>query len=228
MKPVLPLGLLMSVGLVTGCGSPFASDPDVYPPLTTVNGELRKDDNFAAPTANTRVAVLWASADRGQYEQAVDLPVQPVFPSNFKIDLVEPPPLDMFDQVNDSPGFKIAHGALVVYEDVNQNGKLDLVDGTSPTFVDRILGANGNLVLVYVDGTLPITERLRDTDGHLPPTLGYNLVSVSCSVTITGMPCDEASHWKTMNDTYDLTLTSDPRLASLMCLQPTETGLCAP
>ena len=227
MKLLLSIGLLTGVALASGCGAPFTSDTNAYPALSTINGELRKEMNFAAPGGNIRVAVLWLSSARGQYKQAVDLPVQPVFPSEFKIDLVEPPPLDMFVPVNDSPGFKAAYGALVAYEDVNKNGTLDLVDGSSPVFVDRILGANGNLVLIYVDGTLPVTPVLRDTAGSLPPNLGYNLVTVSCSVTTAGMPCDETFLWKNMKDTYNLTLTNDPHLAPLMCLQHTDTGLCA-
>jgi hypothetical protein len=234
MNTSLPFRILLGLAVVggaAGCSAPFASDPDTYPPLATIQGRLAVDTGFTAPTTNTRIAVLWVSATKGQYKEAIDLPVQPVFPSQFKLELREPPPLEMFDPVNNSPGFKVSHGAVVAYEDLNQNGKLDLVDGISSRFEDRILGANGNLVLVYIDGSLPIAESLRDDPGRrLPPTLGYNIVSVGCDVTTppNGPPtCVDSYEWKTMSDPYFLNLTNDPHLARLMCLTHTDTGLCA-
>jgi hypothetical protein len=228
MNRILSCGLL--VGLVTacGCGAPFANDSKGYAPLATVHGQLDKDPAFVAPTGNVRVAVLWMSLGKG-YQQAIDLPVQPVFPSEFKIELTEPPPMEMFADVNNSPGFHAAVGALIAYEDINQNGKLDLVDGVSPAFVDRVLGANGNLTLTYIDGTLPITNVLKDTGGRLPPTLGYNILWVSCSIIDQSTPaqCGEKWEWKTMSDPYQLTLTSDPHLAPLMCKERAQTGICA-
>jgi hypothetical protein len=227
MKRMISCGLLLGLATISGCGTPFESDVDSYPTLATVRGQLNKDMSFEAPAANVRVAVLWMSVTNG-YKQAIDLPVQPVFPADFKIDLTQAPPLEMFDAVNDAPAFKLAHGALVAYEDVNQNGRLDLVDGSSPAFVDRILGANGNLVLTYIDGTMPVTPALRDTTMRLPPSLGYNLLSVSCSVTGSAPgSCDETWEWKTMSDLYQLTLSSDPHLAPIMCLTRTASGICA-
>src|SRR5258707_10422876 len=116
MNTSVPFRLLVGLtilGGAAGCSAPFASDPDTYPPLATVQGRLSVDGDFTAPSSNTRVAVLWFSATRGQYKEAIDLPVQPVFPSQFKVELREPPPLEMFDPVNDAPGFKFSHGAVV-------------------------------------------------------------------------------------------------------------------
>src|SRR5882672_9906697 len=145
MNTSVPFRLLTGLAVLggaAGCSAPFAGNPDTYPTLATVQGRLAVDSGFTAPTSNTRVAVLWFSASKGQYKEAIDLPVQPVFPSEFQLELREPPPLEMFDPVNDAPGYRLAYGALVAYEDWNQNGKLDLVDGTSPNFVDRIIGAS--------------------------------------------------------------------------------------
>src|SRR6266567_2779339 len=97
---------LAVLGGAAGCGAPFATDPDTYPPLATVRGRLAVDSGF--------------SASKGQYKEAIDLPVQPVFPSEFKLELREPPPREMFDPVNDAPGYRLSYGALVAYEDMNQ------------------------------------------------------------------------------------------------------------
>ena len=70
-------------------------------------------------------------------------------------------------------------GTIAAYEDLNGNGKLDLVDPGAPEYVDRVVGTNESLLLVYVEGTIPQSwDEIRDSDGNLPG-LGYNLLEFS-------------------------------------------------
>jgi hypothetical protein len=267
-------------GLVA-CGS-LAADPNRKPSLATVTGEL-VNPKAVRTSSNVRIAVLWRDATFDRFISAVDLPVQPVFPSKFRIELTDPPPSealgDPFSDATEprsteghppplpsngpssggpmgipgprtdaggpscaptcpsgprvdaggpigSPGstgtgpivdagvvhplrpflgtlgardkqpsgLRAAVGVVVAYEDLNGNGKLDLVDRDATAFVDRVVGTNENVVITYFEGVIPDKRVLRDDSGHLP-TLGYNLYrdGDSCGggvtkETLPGMP----------------------------------------
>jgi hypothetical protein len=244
-----------------GCGS-LDGNPSGKVPLATLTGELV--NAAAVPAArNVRVAVLWRGDKANRFAVAVDLPVQPVFPAKFQIQLTDAPPVSqLYNPFADGSGspdrgripepapvdadpsptplpsptpapappstppdadnlpspqpvpmpvggaecakppsgpncnaapaypadFRAALGSVVAYEDTNGNGKLDLVDDNATGFVDRILGVNPNLAVVYLQGTLP--ARLADSRG-VKPVLGYNLFQIgkSCiSSTTANVP----------------------------------------
>jgi hypothetical protein len=260
------------------CGS-LSKDPGARPVLATLHGELTNPQSMTFQAASgVRVAVVWINLTNG-YSTAEDLPVQPVFPSAFRIDLTSPPPEDAMvtkakvkanDRHASSPGpdpvpgptpappstgnshpldfdyddgvaqwpedFAFAVGAVVAYEDLNQNGKLDLVDEGATAYVDRIAGANETTILTYFQGTLPADRTLangvresqfRDGQGQ-QPQLGYNLFhEARCAVTLdTGPaastpPCTDVSRWLGMDTLYTLPLTSDPKWGNLMCKKGT-------
>jgi hypothetical protein len=303
-----------------GCGS-LDGNPAGKVPLATLTGELVNAASL--PTArNVRVAVVWRGEKANAFAVAVDLPVQPVFPAKFQIQLTDAPPASqMYNpfakrsggttapkpapaplpgnpgptpvpgpnpapiplpsppatdggntpspqpvpmpsgggtgspqpvpmpsggggpcaQIPNGPpcnpepefpiDFRAALGTVVAYEDTNGNGKLDLVDDNAIGFIDRILGVNPNLAVVYLQGTLP--ARLVDSRG-VKPVLGYNLFQIgkSCvksSPTTSGpakepnpngpgstcTPTEDA--WLPITTLYELPLSSDPALGTLMC-----------
>jgi hypothetical protein len=79
-----------SIALVAlaGCGS-LSTKTNSDPALATIQGQLVNPDSVAV-TGNVRVAVVWQAASG--FNVAEDLPLQPVFPSSFTIQLDDPPP----------------------------------------------------------------------------------------------------------------------------------------
>ena len=188
--------------------------------LATLHGELTNSTSQSL-TAAVRVAVVWLS-DGPSYNVAEDLPVQPVFPSNFVIQLEEPPPPAAILSGNQGLTFQVAMGFVVAYEDVNGNGKLDLVQDDAGAFVDKIVGANPKgMVLIYLQGTLPTNDGgLVDSEGK-SPSLGYGLYTEAPCAADGGdagviRPCAE-THWLNVSSPYDLEISDDPEINQLMC-----------
>jgi len=89
-----------------------------------------------------RVAVVWRvpSGDK-PLAVAEDLPVHPGFPLRFQLELHKAPPPEAMQTLEfQSYAFRGAYGVVVAYEDVNHNGRLDIVGNELPEFVDRLLG----------------------------------------------------------------------------------------
>jgi hypothetical protein len=217
--------------------------------LAVIDGRL--DQQGATPSSleeasNVRVAVLWMTSNVG-YKSAYDVPVVPVFPSKFRVELLDPPPeaamVNFGDDVVAPTGdnenvsrpktlplpahayavgpqsASFAVGTIVAYEDRNGNGQLDLLDPDAPP-VDRVLGANEELLLVYVEGGLPPAGFFSAIS---EPTKGYNLLrqppceaSLPTSGSATPAAC-EPGVWLPITTLYDLPLTAEPQFASLMC-----------
>jgi hypothetical protein len=260
MKTISSLALV-GLSALAGCGA-LDSDPAQKAPLATVVGQLSNPQSVAS-SGPVRIAVLWRGEAMGRYNTAVDLPVQPVFPAKFQIDLRDAPPSDMlwdpFGVSNDrgdatepgnpgtpaepapepaqpaprslgllngpsASGARVAIGAVVAYEDLNNNGRLDLVDQSASVFLDRVLGANEDIMLIYFDGAVPNVSEIRDGAGKLP-SLGYNLYRVgkSCATIDiyppppAGACTPEPSAWLPMSTLYELNLANDPRFGRLMC-----------
>lgn len=230
---------LVSAGaFCTGCGS-LDGDTSSSTTLATVHGQLSNAGDV--PVGNdVRVAVVWLSQGPS-YSVAEDLPVQPVFPSQFVIHLDSPPPQGvMFSPKGDtSSGFQVAFGFVVAYEDLNGNGKLDLVQSDAGAFVDKIVGANESLALVYLQGTIPSGGNLADSSGTLPSP-GYNLYAMAnCTLPppdvsatggctdggTSGSPSAPAadggtcvpSQWLGIDTPYDLAVSAAPEINQLMC-----------
>jgi hypothetical protein len=132
--------------------------------------------------------------------------------------------------------FAVAVGSVVAYEDKNGNGKLDLVDDGATSYIDRILGANEKMLLVYTEGS-HFPAELTAPNGTTP-SLGYNLMNLGepCAAgeatdratTDQGgaagrgsppPPCDASNQggWLPMTTLYELPLTADPRFGKIMC-----------
>ena len=291
MRHLRTLPFLSVFGLLAACGS--LGDVDRRAPLAVLEGQLTAAAQ-ATPTqaSNVRIAVVWMSIDDSGFKVSQDVPATPVFPSQFRLELTDPPPRSAMatrasqsrtpseppragasapdpapppDPSPPSPrpaslrtadhdsrsawpaDFGVAVGAIVAYEDKNGNGTLDLVDDSATSYVDRVLGVNEELLLVYVEGTAPVD--LRDPAGKMP-TGGYQLLrKPSCTSSFgeasapqdtldrggvgpnepgsgaaepVPMPtrdesCEATMGWLPMSTLYNLPLTAEPRFGSLMC-----------
>jgi len=130
---------------------------------------------------------------------------------------------------NPNANVQFAYGTVVAYVDKNGNGKLDLVGEGASSYVDQIIAANQEMLVIYLQG--PIPADAADAFGRLP-TEGYNLVNIpQCDVSIPETPnalCTSNSgpvdagtcipmQWFAMNTPYQLTIDSNPEVAELMC-----------
>jgi hypothetical protein len=97
--------------LVAACGS-LPDDPSEPDALATLEGQLTNQS--AVPLeGDVRIAVIWRrpSGDGVTFSVAEDVPVEPVFPSKFRVVLRNPPPEeamvpanDVFEVPSDEPG----------------------------------------------------------------------------------------------------------------------------
>jgi len=204
-----------------GCGS-LDAHTDKQTSLATIQGTLDVQGG-ATIGSNVRIGVLWLNQAKSSFAQwsVEDLPVQPVFPASFTLPLTAAPPADSIlpETGPDNKGITgFSVGIVVAYEDVNGNGKLDLVPSDATQFVDKIVGVNPDTVVVYLttDGTF--------SSAALPGiSPGYNLATTICPVFPGGPKCDAPSpfkQWNPIDTAYDLTLTDqlDPKVdGMLMC-----------
>jgi hypothetical protein len=230
MKSSADLSLALLAGaaaaLSVACGS-LDGHTGTPSTLATLRGEMTESTNLSL-TAPVRVAVIWLEYGPS-YNVAEDLPVQPAFPSEFVIQLNEPPPPAALPAGNQGLSFQVAMGFVVAYEDLNGNGKLDLVQNDAGVFIDKIVGTNPQgMALVYLQGTLPTNDGgLVDSDGK-SPSLGYGLYSVVPCAGDGGddggiHPCVE-THWFDVSTPYDLQISDDPEINQLMCANYGTTG----
>jgi hypothetical protein len=298
MKSLGILSTLTFALSAVACGS-LDGDRDQKAPLATVIGQLSvgSSSTSVAPAGNVRVALLWGSDEMDEFRVASDLPVQPVFPSKFRIELRDAPPAAMLftpfaskspsgaapdvgeTSPPSSPGsdpdapqgsssggatppappsgagqigllgkplspamqaLRVAFGTVVAYEDKNTNGKLDLVGANAQSFVDRIVGANEDLIVVYVDGAIPNDDELRDDARNLPVS-GYNLLQRPTACALDELATDEEGGtpsaappappctpkpnlWLPMSSLYELALTDSPTINAWMCKEPRNTS----
>src|SRR5262249_30028474 len=130
--------ILAAVGLVAGCGG--AANRDYAPPFISLKGVITSSD-IAMPS-EVRVALIWKHKDpQGNLVRSVqELAVASQFPVRFRLDINSLPPLEALNQRkladgSYDPNWRYATGALVVYEDVDGNGRLDLVSTYAETGV---------------------------------------------------------------------------------------------
>jgi hypothetical protein len=124
-----------------------------------------------------------------------------------------------------------ATGAVVAYEDLNGNGRLDLIADDAGAFIDRVIATNPDLVIAYLDssnGQLPPMP-----NSHGTPNLGYNLLAKDCTRApgdprpADAGPCIWNTYQPVSSMPYDLPLSNDPKLNSLMCQMPATSGVAA-
>jgi len=140
---------------MVACGG--AAGPDYRSPYVSLAGLIASSE-IATPT-QVRVALVWKHRDpEGNLLRAAqELAVSAQFPVRFRLDITSLPPADSLNQRFSNgqydPNWRYATGTLLVYEDVDGNGILDLVSTDAETTVDRVLGAPERLSVFYVEGS---------------------------------------------------------------------------
>ena len=235
---IFPFLVAALLPVAAGCGS-LSESPGDASALATMNGTLSVASGAQAPSS-VRVALVWRNDGEG-FNVAEDLEVAPQFPARFQLTVRNPPPASALFIAEKEFDMKIAVGSVVAYEDKNRNGKLDLVPAKSTSFVDGIVGANDDLVVVWLpkEPTAAVARVLRDPQGALPHA-GYNLYKRHFSAcTLPGggngdaepvpgapaTPCSDTSdvRWLPIDAPFDLPIVTDPSFNSLMC-QSTDPG----
>jgi hypothetical protein len=229
--------------VAAGCGS-LSDAPGTAAPLATMNGTLSVASGAQAPSS-VRVALVWRNdlgdGDQRGFNVAEDLEVAPQFPARFQLTVRTAPPSSALIRPEDDFDMSVAVGSVVAYEDKNGNGKLDLVPAKSTSFVDGIVGANDELIVVWLpkEPTAALARELRDPQGGLPRA-GYNLYKRHTPIcTISGggngdaepvpgapaTPCTDKAdiRWLPIDAPFDLPIVTDPKFNSLMC-QSTDPG----
>jgi hypothetical protein len=218
---------LVFATLVCGCG--YVDTHDKHgPPLFTIFGKVF-EGNSEISIENPRVAFIWDKpssesdlAHPGAVRVAQDVPITPNFPSKFTIDIFEPPPIEAMEPGEDLDeelaGLTLARGKLVVYDDRNQNGKLDLLPKDAEEWVDYILGPEEEYLVWYVEG---LTSDSIIYDPPLAPECllipGYNLfehIGAGCS-SIMMMYGRYEQH--NPEDELPVTLVDNFEMQKLMC-----------
>jgi hypothetical protein len=214
-----------TIGAACGSLDGHTNSPSV---LATVQGQLSTTPGSPtipdSPTMpdHVHIAVIWQTAVPGQFNVAEDLPVQPVFPFQYVLQLTEPPPTSTITHPAGHPEFSAAYGVLVAYEDLNGDGMLDLVPDDAGAFIDRVVATNPTLALVYLDSSTGSFPSLPNTVGGTP-TLGYNLLTQDCApldgslMGPDGGYCDWNVFLPVSTTPYNMSFSSDATLNSLMC-----------
>jgi hypothetical protein len=217
---------------MAACGS--AAGEGYAPPYLTLHGTITTTGAVTTPST-VRVALVWkldaqsgASAS-SSFRAVQELDVRAEFPVSFSIDVRALPPVEAMRQAGKGaplPGIANAYaiGTLVVYEDANRNGKLDLLPADAPASGDRILGAPTGLEIIYLEGggipknpdALPGDEDVLDHDP------GFNLIfeparePIEPGCTACGGPVGPWTKLPLRGD-LQIALTADPRLARALC-----------
>jgi hypothetical protein len=215
----LSLAALLAAGGVA-CGD--LGDPDASPAvLASFRGALTDMDGVEVE-GELRVALIWRHneadgwlpAGTQPYHIAEDVPVTTELPARFTLELTTPPPVAALRAVTaDSgdtdfpPGSSYAVGALVVYDDRDGDGTLDLLDAGATEEIDRVVGARGDLEVWYVLGGVPRTAGQDGGGTYDFLQLGYQLVEWA----------DEGGRLVTE---ADIPLTVAETLRSIVCADP--------
>jgi hypothetical protein len=233
-EATMKIRALVCVPLLAACGN-GAPGTHYNPPYATLHGAI-VSSSVQTP-ADVRVALVWevqgAGAGAPTLRAAQELGVRTDFPVKFTLDVNALPPAEALSTIDSAkaaaagvdPNLRIGKGTLLVYEDTNGNGRLDLLPVDAQTTVDRVLGVPDSLAVVYVEGTPPPPL----TDG---PLAGFTLASgfnLLREPTYTdpqpgcGAQCfpQATGSWALLPLDTEITiaLTADPALSRYLCQQ---------
>jgi len=225
------LAVLATAGLIAGCGS--AAGTDYAPVFVSLNGVITSSQ-IATPS-QVRVALIWKhkDPDGNLVRSAQELPVASQFPVRFRLDITSLPPLEALNQRDlgggqFNPNWRYATGTLVVYEDLDGNGVLDLVRTDAETTVDRILGAPEHLSVFYTEGS-----NVRAGGSGAQP--GFNLrrepplVDPAPGDALCSAHQQGTQQYLPLSTDIPVALTAAPELSREMCavMDPSPAG-CSP
>jgi hypothetical protein len=214
--------------LLGACGKGAGADDQQ--PYATLRGAVSSSN--VQTTSEVRVALVWehVGPQKGAtaLKSAQELGLHAQFPASFQMDVTQLPPTEALSQIDPAvatqtgldPKLRIGAGTLVVYEDTNGNGKLDLVSLTSTSTIDRVLGVPQGLTVVYVEGTPPPPA---SKGFFLNVTLqrGFNLLQEPNWKTAGGAPSLSGDAWTVLplSTEIPIALTAAPQLSHYVCQQ---------
>jgi len=226
-SPSLRLLLLAAAAAVSGCDADVA--PGYAPQLLVLKGRITR-----APVAlpsSLRVALGWATLgpvpQDGGFNalrqltiegSAQDVPVVDVrLPARFQLAVERlPEPSSFFLRAG---GVGAAIGELLLYEDGNGNGRLDLTDPAGPVSPDRLFATTPGITIEYLEGP-------GNADAGVAP--GFAALGTAWTVP---PPCAEpysgASAFPIALDQLDVELLDDPQPPPCS-VAPVPFGACQP
>jgi hypothetical protein len=228
------LGALLALA---GCDR-LADENTRGPALAKMSGTLILGDGMDPPEGQLRLSMLWQNyAASGEAEVVCgdneqigrggetvlfehQLELDTDFPAAFSVELSEPPPAGALMPSSTDPSVDLANGDLVVYRDVNGNGRLDLhgFAGSSP---DQVIGSSDGISMrgegqraryriVYLSDDIPFAGA-NEVEGD--GSAGY---------TLTVSRWDEEDGWSfeagpPEDAEIELTLAATPYLQRFTC-----------
>jgi hypothetical protein len=203
--------------VLAGCGE--AAAPSYSPPFTTLYGRITSS---SIPTpAEVRVALVWKHRDpQGNILRAAqELAVHADFPVNFRLDITTLPPDEAMNvgrtaNGTPNPSMRYATGTVVVYEDTDGNGRLDLAPIDAPAMGDRVLGTPQGISVLYLEAGAATAS------GAHP---GFNLrrEAVLADPAPGANPCQPSvvtpQAFLPSSTPLDISLTGSPELSREVC-----------
>src|SRR5258708_29151867 len=162
MKRMSPAVILFPL-LAAACGD--GAGADYSHAYATLHGSIASSS--VQTTSDVRVALVWqhvsGQPDAAALRSVQELGLRAQFPATFQMQINSLPPGEALSHMDPAaaakagidPNLHLAAGTLVVYEDTNGNGKLDLLSVDARSAIDRVLGVPQGLTLLYVEGTPP-------------------------------------------------------------------------
>jgi hypothetical protein len=212
--------------LTAACGS--GAGPDYSRSYATLHGSIVASS--VQTTSQVRVALVWEHVNTRPGVTALkstqELGLHAQFPANFQMDINALPPKEALSQMDPAkavqagidPNLRMAAGTLVVYEDTNDNGKLDLLTVDSESTIDRVLGVPTGLTLLYVEGTPPPVN-MQGYFAGLTLQRGFNLLQEpGWQAGAPAGPLSSAA-WQLvpLSTEIAISLTASPQLSRYVC-----------
>ena len=212
MKAITLLGLCLSAATAASCGDVSSAEAP-GDALYAVPGRL-SSGVFAEPEGNYRSVLTWLSLGGGAFIDCLQEsgPVQcaqgstvfettlsveparllPEFPSRFTLEVMSLPSPQQTLTYKDSV---LAFGSVSIYDDRNENGRLDLSDDVGVDGADRLVAKSVlegvPSVLVFREGPLHPGWKVLRAFGCGDPPLGFSMVVNPTSFRCTVQPLAE-------------------------------------
>lgn len=217
---------LMLPLLAVGCGNGAGSDYNTS--YATLHGTITASS--VDTTSDVRVALVWehinAQPGATSLKSTQELGLRAKFPTNFLMDINKLPPAESLTKMDPTlaarsgidPNLRVAAGTLVVYEDTNRNGKLDLLPVDTKSTIDRVLGVPQGLTVLYVEGTPPPAGS-RGYFSGVTLQRGFNLLQESGWQQTKPIDPTAATPWTVLplSTAISISLTAAPQLSHYVC-----------
>jgi hypothetical protein len=195
---VLLVHALAFVGAPPGCGSAVSSTDD--PAIAVIHGHVTGQVTGVAHAL--RAVLVWRSPDQSENLAVQETNIEPQLPATFALNVTERPPAAVLRTIA-VPGtdrtIVRATGTIAVYEDLNDNGRFDLVPPGAFHATDRLLsdGNSAQVSIVYYEGSADDIAAAKDglmfvdisDDALVPPHPGFNIYDDIGAAPATGDGC---------------------------------------